>query len=130
MTYAEWIANYVASKRGFVRGKCAEATITMVAAFPELRRAAGFVHVLWPTGPAREQHWWCIAPDGTVVDPTRAQFALVFEYEELNLDDPETHKRVPTGVCCNCGEDTYEGREVCSDVCSRAYIAYLNMECR
>jgi hypothetical protein len=122
-TYAEWIEAYVASQPDrFVRGKCDEATRAMVAAFPELRRAAGFVYCRW----GRDQHWWCVAPDGAIVDPTVEQFGAVFRYEELDLNDPESVKRIPTGVCADCGGDTYEGKYFCSDECERATTAYLN----
>lgn len=127
MTYAEWIESYVArQKNRFVRGKCAEATTEMVAAFPELRRAAGFAHVTW----GRDQHWWCVAPDGTIVDPTKEQFefGVVLQYEELDLDDPETRSRVPTGVCPNCGDECYNGDSLCSKKCEVSYLAYLNSE--
>ena len=54
MTYDAWIQDYVAQKQGFVRGRCKEATVAMVKAFPELRLAAGFAHVTW----GRDEHWW------------------------------------------------------------------------
>lgn len=123
MTYADWIEDYVSRQPDrFVRGKCAEATQLMVEAFPELRRVAGFVHCTW----GRDQHWWCAAPDGSVVDPTKSQFQLVFEYEELDLADPEAVKRIPTGMCPNCGGEVYEGASICSPRCEREYIRYLN----
>lgn len=121
--YEQWIEAYVAAQPGrFVRGKCDKATQEMVKAFPELRRAAGFVFSTF----GREQHWWCVDPNKNVVDPTREQFQVVFEYEELDLNDPETRKRVPTGVCMNCGEDTYEGKTFCSDDCENITLADFN----
>lgn len=130
MTYAEWIERYVASKPSrFVRGCCQEAVEAMVQDFPELRKAAGFVYCDW----GRDEHWWCVAPDGSVVDPTREQFNIVFEYEELDLNDPKTRDRVPIGRCVNCGEETYRSSyssEVCSESCASAFTAYLNEEAR
>lgn len=122
-SYAEWIEAFVSSQPSrFVRGKCDTATAKMVAAFPELRRVAGFVYCTW----GREQHWWCVAPDGSIIDPTASQYVAILEYEELDLDDPEVCRTIPTGVCMDCGGDTYEGRTFCSDQCESATLAYLN----
>ena len=120
--YRAWIDAYVASQpNGFVRGKCDKATQMMVEAFPELRRVAGFAHVSW----GRDQHWWCVAPDGTIVDPTASQFqGGLADYEELDLDKDQD--RIPTGVCMDCGDDTYGGKTFCSDICERATLNYLN----
>lgn len=126
MSYAEWITAYVASQpEGFVRGKCKEATTQMVAAFPELRVAAGFVYCTW----GRDEHFWCVTPDGVIVDPTKSQFQAVYHYEELDLNDPKTRDLVPIGKCVNCGEETYTSSpssEVCSQSCHDSYVAYLN----
>jgi hypothetical protein len=127
MTYSEWIAAYLKRNNDFVRGKCKEACEEMVKAFPELRIAAGFAHVTW----GRDQHFWCVAPDGTIVDPTKSQFqfGVVLNYEELDLNDPATQDRVPIGKCCNCGEETYNSSlssEICSQRCHDSYVAYLN----
>jgi len=114
--YAEWIEGYIVRQPGrFLRGKCKEATIAMVASFPELRQACGFTYSIH----GREQHWWCVTPDGIVVDPTGEQYTGgVMEYEELDPNDPETQRKVPTGVCQNCGEDVYGGAMHCSDACA------------
>lgn len=121
-SYADWIENYVARHDDFVRGKCDRATKEMVEAFPELRRAAGFAHVSW----GRDQHWWCVAPDGSVVDPTASQFGTrgVLRYEELDLKDPATRGRVPTGRCMDCGDDVYNRDTFCSPECEAATTAY------
>lgn len=124
MTYEEWIEFYAAQQPDrFVRGKCAEATRLMVEAFPELQRVAGFVYVPW----GRDEHWWCRAPDGSIVDPTRSQFPQIYHYEELNLSDPETRKLVPTGRCMDCGDDVYEGKTFCDERCEAATRAYLGV---
>lgn len=121
MSYDEWIEAYVAAQPDrFVRGECKDATSKMIEAFPELRIACGFVHTTWGS----DQHFWCVAPDGTIVDPTREQFPIVFQYEEI---DPEKDRdRVPTGVCMDCGEPVYLGKTFCSDECEQATVAYLN----
>lgn len=117
--YQEWIDAYVARHEGFVRGKCAEATTEMVAAFPELRRACGFVATVW----GDDQHWWCVTSTGEIVDPTRAQFPAVFGYEEVDPAHP--HRKIPTGTCANCGGDAFDGDTVCGKSCHDAYVAYL-----
>ncbi len=131
-TYASWTAEYVLRHKDFVRGKCADATKEMVAAFPELKRVAGLLTVLWlhRTGPRAaptiEQHWWCVAPDGSVVDPTIRQFdgAYIISREPLDLDDPEARRKVPTGKCMDCGAQTYEGSAFCSETCEAATHAF------
>lgn len=120
MTYAEWIAAYVAQHDDFVRGKCSQATKEMVEVFPELRRACGFAHVSWGS----DQHWWCVAPNGSVVDPTAGQFRGAIRYEELDPNDPTTRRRVPTGVCMDCGGDVFNGDTFCSPECEAATTAY------
>jgi hypothetical protein len=120
--YREWIERYVIEQpQGFVRGKCTEATIAMAAAFPELMRVAGFVYCAW----GRDEHWWCVAPDGTIVDPTVSQFAGPVSYEALDLNDPSHVARIPTGRCPDCGEDTYQGADFCDEGCRGRYMAYI-----
>jgi hypothetical protein len=117
VNYADWTAAFVAQHNGFVRGLCSEATTKMVVAFPELRRACGFA--TWVANRVvRDQHWWCVAPDGMIVDPTRAQFGgQPVDYEEINLDDPNDRARIPTGRCMNCSGDVFGGATFCSDAC-------------
>lgn len=130
MPYHEWIESYVSRQpEGFVRGKCLQACSEMRLQFPELRLAAGFAHVTW----GREEHWWCVAPDGSVVDPTKSQFqfGMVLRYEELDLNDPKTRDLVPVGKCMNCGDETYTSSLaacMCSDSCAKSFEAYLKRE--
>lgn len=120
--YQAWIEAYVASQpNGFIRGKCDDATTLMCQEFPELRRAAGFAHVTW----GREQHWWCVTSEGDIIDPTVSQYpGHMVDYEELDLEKDQ--ERIPTGVCMDCGDDTYGGKTFCSDRCERATLRYLN----
>jgi len=133
--YAAWITEHddpADPLRG--RGKCQERSTAMARAFPELRVVAGYYYdAHW--GP--QQHWWCVAPDGTVVDPTAAQFPTAGRggYEELA---PEER---PVGTCMDCGEDVFaqytddDGAVVanpsaptfCSPRCERATRAYLGV---
>lgn len=104
--------------------KCAEATEKMVETFPELKRVRGLASVEEPYNmpPTRTPHWWCVAPDGAIVDPTEHQYPTkIISYEESD----ET-RGPPTGKCPNCGCLCYEGSYLCSDRCSDEYMAYLN----
>jgi hypothetical protein len=117
--YADWIERYVSSfNNRFVRGRCEDAVRLMVKQFPELRAARGFAHVSW----GEDQHWWCVAPDGTVVDPTVSQFPRMPRYEELDLSRAEDRARVPIGKCMNCGARTFvssPSAATCSIACER-----------
>ena len=121
--YVEWIAAYVEREKNFVRGKCADAVKEMVAAFPELTPAAGFVETTWGT----DQHHWCVTATGEVVDPTAAQFPIVFSYEALDLNDPAALARIPTGPCMDCGGPVFDGSTFCSKECERATCRYMGL---
>jgi len=120
VTYAEWIAAYV-EKFGDVTGLCEEATVGMLAQFSELKRVRG--HVRWQG--QREKpwpHWWCVAPDGSIVDPTVEQFpAVELVYEAWDERRPE-----PTGKCHDCGDYVFGGSEFCSQKCAASTAEYLN----
>lgn len=123
--WIRWIAAFVAKCGGpkATLGKCERAAKLMAQEFPELRVAKG--HVLdacW----GQRGHWWCIAPDGTVVDPTVGQFPNVLRYDEFKEGD-----NVRIGACANCGDDLWRPPgtphpTVCSEDCRVSYVAYLN----
>lgn len=123
--YQNWIA---ANVEGNGYGKCAEITEAMAAAFPELTRVRGHFYCSeW----GERTHWWLKTKHGEIVDPTALQFPGNFghfpppePYMEWNEGDPE-----PTGICMECGEYCYEGREFCSDGCRSAYLSYLAADC-
>lgn len=121
--WKDWIAKNV---QGTGYGDCAEVTEAMAKEFPELRRVRGFY---WCHTWGERQHWWLVDPAGVVVDPTAAQFPSKGRgcYEEVK--DEDLAKRVPIGVCANCGGPIYADSEitdtVCSKSCGDAYIAYL-----
>lgn len=88
-----------------VRAMCGSATEDMVATFPELRRVRG--HYGYHT------HWWCVTPDGEIVDPTAKQFPPGLEYKEYTGPDP-------VGKCMWCGELVWNydyGSSACSKDC-------------
>lgn len=122
--YTAWIESYTAAQpERYVRGKCREATVAMIETYPELRQAAGFVYCTW----GREEHFWCMTADGEVIDPTKSQYHHVFRYEEIDLSDPEQVKKIPTGRCMDCGDDTYEDKTFCDERCEAATRAYMGI---
>jgi hypothetical protein len=128
-TYETWITDWVAKQR-VLRGACARGTSEMIKAFPELKRAAGWVY--GPKMPPTE-HFWCVTRDGAIVDPTALQFTGPLNYREFQPGD-----KVCVGRCMNCGDYIYEPvdrlddpahrRSVCSDACSRALETQLSFE--
>lgn len=126
MTYEEWISRYALRRphgplSAVLLGRCKEATAEMLDAFPELRQAVGHVLTSW----GKRGHFWCVAPDGKIIDPTAAQFEIIFSYEEWISGD-----EVAAGVCQHCGEEIWIAvRNLdepppcpvhCSDNCARA----------
>lgn len=95
LDYAAWISGYVLRRKS-LRGMCLSAAREMIEHFPELRLARGFF--------CGGEHAWCVAPDGSVVDPTRAQYPVDWKdvYEEFRPGDT-----VRVGRCMNCGEGIY-----------------------
>lgn len=117
MTYSQWMFD-----NPFGSGQCAEATLAMVAAFPELRRVRGHVFLM---GTAKQPaHWWCVDPDGRIVDPTAHQYPNLVGYDEWIEGEEE-----PVGRCANCGGYIYASSgytdTVCSDACARDYESYI-----
>lgn len=56
-----------------LRGKCEEMSRAAVAADPTLTLVRGWYYdPIW----GREEHWWTVRPDGTIHDPTAAQFPM------------------------------------------------------
>lgn len=128
--YVEWIRSN-ALERG-IESACDDTTHRMMKAFPELKRVRGFVtypgHQVNPlhflTSPFASdgiQHWWCVAPDGTIVDPTAGQFpSSELSYEEY---DETEHGTCPEGKCMDCGELFYDSATspFCSESCDESF---------
>lgn len=122
MTYGEWIGKNCPSKPTGALGHCAEFVDLMAAVFPELRKTRGFYHChKW----GRRTHWWLVAPDGSVVDPTVLQFpsAGLGKYEELADAD------LPIGRCMECGELVmprgYGSSQFCNEEHEKRFSANL-----
>lgn len=111
------------SKLTNVHGMCAEHTLLMQQTFPELIRVRGQYDC--PIQ-GKSCHWWLVAPDGEIVDPTVAQFptkgyaAQYIPWEEGNEE--------PTGKCLQCGELTYRFQYFCSTPCVKAADVQYNAE--
>lgn len=80
------------------RGKCKEMSEAAVLADPTLTLVRG--HYYCPVWNTEEPHWWCVKPDGTIVDPT----ALQFGSKGLGLYTPFDG----TVECSNCGKQMTE----------------------
>lgn len=120
--YESWIKTNI---RENPFGECRMAAQVMASAFPALRIVRGHYYCLiW----GERGHWWCEEKDGTVVDPTAAQFPTkgTGTYKEFTGNDED----LPTGRCANCGEPTYHHATCCSDRCSADYAAWIKSESR
>lgn len=117
--HAEWIK---ANVRGDGYGECHKMSAAMKKAFPDLREVKGFFHCFWGS----RQHGWLVDQDGTIVDPTRAQFPGFGVYEEIKPEDFAT--RIPSGRCMGCGDDVFGGETFCSDSCEESTRAELGLE--
>lgn len=53
------------------RGKCKEMSEALIAENPTLRLVRGhYYDGLW----GKQGHWWCVDPEGNIIDPTKDQF--------------------------------------------------------
>lgn len=112
MTYAEWIESQQLPQ--LPCGMCEHVSREMAVAFPELRLARGH-YIPWAET-KHYPHWWCVTPDGVVVDPTAGQFVGVGpgDYVEHVGDEP-------TGRCYECGVYVFTGEPFCDATCRRAW---------
>ena len=101
------------------RGKCKEMSEAAVLEDPTLRLVRG--HYWCPLWDRNEQHWWCVKPDGTIVDPTARQFPSrgLGTYTEFN------------GIvtCDQCGKEVPEAKArfdsnyaFCSSACNMRFV--------
>lgn len=105
-----------------LRGKCKEMAEAAVKADPSLTLVRGHYHCpIW----GKQAHWWAKRADGSIVDPSVAQFPSggIGEYEPF----------VGEVECDNCGkpmtEDTawrLEGKYAyCSYTCYGEFVGVL-----
>lgn len=91
-----------------LRGKCQEFAEAACAGDPTLTLVRGwYVDPTW----GREEHWWTVRPDGTIHDPTAAQFPMggvAQWYEEFGGTYP----------CQECGTDVAEADLYLGMTCS------------
>lgn len=120
--YEAWIKENITPETAFA--KCAEWSAAMQTFFPELKRVRG--HVMLSTGIERS-HWWCVAEDGSIVDPTKSQFGLpYFGAAPVFYEEWDESQKQPTGKCPNCGGYCYDDNYLCSKACEISYEAYCN----
>lgn len=116
--YKKWIETNV---KGAGYGECADITVQMQEAFPELLRKRGSYRCpVW----GDRTHWWLTTVSGEIVDPTANQFPSKGNFEYTELSEAEISE-LPTGVCLECGGPVYNGRDVCSDDCYNAFRSSL-----
>jgi hypothetical protein len=99
-----------------LRGRCRELSEAAVSADPSLRLVRGWYHD--PSWGAQE-HWWTERPDGSIFDPTAAQFpqdGIACLYEEYRGVFP----------CQGCGVEVHEENEERYDSCC-TYTCYGRM---
>jgi len=121
--YTDWIeANYPTPESA--RNQCHMATAQMVEKFPELWRRRGYyIDVLW----GRRHHWWCVDPQGAIVDPTAHQFPGCGQGDYEALDESAV---MPIGKCLECGGLVYESQghsdpQFCNAKCRAAFARSL-----
>jgi hypothetical protein len=103
-----------------LRGKCREMSEAAVAADPSLTLVRGFYHCpIW----GKQAHWWTRRADGTLYDPTVAQFPSngFGDYEEYDgtVECDECHKRVPEAEAHFDGNGRYA---FCSHRCGLLFV--------
>lgn len=101
------------------RGRCKELSEALVAENPTLTLVRG--HYFCPIWNRDEPHWWAVAQDGTIHDPTRHQFPSAGHGEYTPFDG--------TVTCAECGNDVPEAQAVpmgnyacCSERCARRLV--------
>ncbi len=95
----------------------------MKRAFPELKRERGNVYIR--SGHHRP-HWWLIAPNGDIVDPSNSQFQESYYGADNGIIEyiPLIDKRVPKGNCMNCGDLCFDHGVACTESCYWSLAGY------
>lgn len=101
-----------------LRGRCKELCDAAVAADPSLTLVRGHYHC-WHWG--KQPHWWTVRPDGTVFDPTAAQFPSLGRGDYVPFDGfvecAECHK-----VVAEDKADIEGNYAFCSYVCHGRFV--------
>jgi hypothetical protein len=79
------------------RGKCKEMAEEACLQDPSLAIVRGH-YDCWMWG--KQPHWWCVKPDGTVVDPSAKQFPSKGAGEYIEFDGMVE--------CAECGKQMHE----------------------
>ncbi len=103
------------------RGRCRELSEAAVAENPLLRLVRGhYIDPQWGVQP----HWWTVRPDGTIHDPTAAQFPSKGLGEYVEFDG--------FVECEECGERVaeadarFDGRHAfCSYTCHGRHVGVM-----
>jgi hypothetical protein len=106
--FGSWIAERYPTPES-AKLQCAEATAAMVDAFPTLRRVRGHAMI----GIDFRPHWWCIAQEGEIIDPTAHQWSTPPVFYDAIPEDVEE----PCGKCICCGDLLYRSRGADSYLC-------------
>jgi hypothetical protein len=91
------------------RGQCKEMAEDAIKADPSLRLVRG--HYICPFW-GMQAHWWCVKPDGTIVDPSVKQFPTKgagAEYIEFdgNISCEYCRKSVPEDAVYQVDQHAY-----------------------
>lgn len=98
-----------------LRGKCKELSEEAIKKDPSLTLVSGFYYE--PFWNREEEHWWCKRQDGSIYDPTAAQFP------SGGIED--FYREFTGEFCCEqCGEIKHQDKMIhegrfhfCSDRC-------------
>lgn len=101
------------------RGKCKELSEAAVEQDPTLKLVRGhYICPMW----GKQPHWWCVKPDGTIVDPSVDQFptkGIAADYVPFD----------GAVKCAECGKTMQEHEArfesnyaFCSTVCKMRFV--------
>ncbi len=100
------------------RGQCRQMCDAAIQADPTLTLVCGWYHCPFN---GKEQHWWTVRPDGTIFDPTAAQFPSKGrgEYEVYTgwLECSNCHKAIHESKAQIDGRHAY-----CSTKCYAQFV--------